>query len=264
MFEIWQYDFMLRALLAGLLVAVTLPVLGTFLVARRYSLIADSLAHVSLAGVGIGLALGASPVFVALPVAVAGSVLLEYLRQRQRLSGEIALAILMSGGLAVAVVAASLSQGRRGDFSSYLFGSISTTSWNDVWVLGAVAAVVLAVVAWFYQALAHATFDEDSARIAGQPVGLLNYLLVAMTAAIVVLALRSIGGLLMSALLVIPVVAATRLARSFRATQLIAVLVAVVAVVVGLTAAFYLDLPAGGAIVLSALAILGLVLALVP
>lgn len=264
MLDVFTYDFMQRAFIAGLLVSLALPLLGSDLVARRYSMIADSLAHVSLAGVGLALALGTAPVAVALPVAVGGSLLLEYLRGRQRLSGETALAILMSGGLAVAVVAASLAKGQRSDFSSYLFGSIATTTWSDVWLLAAVAVLVVGVVTLKWRDLLHAVFDEDSARISGVPVGALNYLVVALTAAVVVLALRSIGGLLMSSLLVIPVVAASRLARGFRQTQVIAVLVAMLAVVGGLMAAFYFDLPAGGAIVLTALAILGAILAFAP
>lgn len=264
MLEIFQYDFMIRALMAGVFVAITLPVLGAFLVARRYSLIADSLAHVSLAGVGAGLLVGTTPMVLAMPVAVAGALMLEYLRQRRRLSGDVGLAVLMSGGLALAVVFAGLARGGRADFNSYLFGSISTTSASDVWVIGAAAILILGIVALNYRALLHATFDEDSARIAGHRVGLLNYILVAMTAVVVVLAMRIVGGLLMSALIVIPVVTAARMARSFGMTVLIAIGVAVLAVVVGLLAAFYLGVAAGGAIVLSALALFILALLLAP
>src|SRR6185369_14253921 len=125
--EIFQYSFMLRALIAGLIVAVGVPVLGSFMVARRYSLIADSLAHVSLAGVGAGLLLGFAPVLVAVPVTMAGALILEWLRQERRVSGEVSLAILMSGGLALAIVLANLAHGANTDFTSYLFGSITTT-----------------------------------------------------------------------------------------------------------------------------------------
>lgn len=262
--EIFHYSFMVRAFMAGMLVALTVPCLGSFLVARRYSLIADSLAHASLAGVGAALLAGMSPVAVAVPVTVAGGLLLEYLRQNKQISGESSLAILMSGGLAVAVVLANLAHGARADFNSYLFGSIATTGQGDIWVLLAASSLVLALVGKNYRALLHIAFDEDSARVMGYPVARLNYLLAAMTGLVVVLSLRIVGGLLISALLVIPVVTAGRLARSFAQTMVLACLIAWLAVVMGLVLAFYGGIAAGGAIVLAALAIFVLVLLLGP
>jgi len=256
MLEILQYSFMVRALLAGLVVAVTVPLLGSFLVARRYSLIADSLAHVSLAGVGAGLLFGLTPVFVAVPVTILGAILLEWLRQNRRISGEVSLAILMSGGLAIAVVLANFARGANTDFTSYLFGSITTTAWSDVWTLIIVAALVMMCVLGNFRALLHIAFDEDSARIAGYKVAALNYLLAALTALIVVLSLRIVGGLLMSALLVMPVITASRFARSFVQTIGYAIGFALIAVFAGLVIAFYGGVAAGGAIVLSALVLL--------
>lgn len=254
--EILQYSFMIRALLAGLVVAITVPLLGSFLVARRYSLIADSLAHVSLAGVGAGLLFGLTPVVVAVPVTILGALLLEWLRQNRRISGEVSLAILMSGGLAVAVVLANFARGANTDFTSYLFGSITTTAWSDVWTLMIIAGLVLVCVLSNFRALLHIAFDEDSARIAGYKVAALNYLLAALTALIVVLSLRIVGGLLMSALLVMPVITASRFARSFVQTIGYAIGCALIAVIAGLVIAFYGGVAAGGAIVLSALVLL--------
>lgn len=254
--EILQYGFMIRALIAGLLVAVTVPVMGSFLVARRYSLIADSLAHVSLAGVGAGLLLGFAPILVAIPVTVAGALLLEWLRQRKHLSGEVSLAILMSGGLALAVVFTNLAKGVHADFTSYLFGSITTTDRTDLLTLAIAAAVVLAIIIKNYRAFLHIAFDEDSARIAGFRVSLLNYTLAAMTAVIAVLSLRIVGGLLISALLVIPIVTASRFTHSFLHTVLLGAALAVIAVTAGLIIAFYAGIAAGGAIVLSAIVLL--------
>ena len=230
--------------------------MGSFLVARRYSLIADSLAHVSLAGVGAGLLLGFTPTVVALPVTVLGALLLEWLRQRRQLSGEVGLAILMSGGLALAVVFMNLAKAANTDFTSYLFGSITTTTRGDLLTLAIAAAAVLAITVLNYRAFLHIAFDEESARIAGHKVGLLNYLLAAMTAVIAVLSLRIVGGLLISALLVIPIVTASRFSRSFMQTIFLAVAVAVIAVISGLVIAFYAGIAAGGAIVLSAIALL--------
>jgi len=254
--EIFQYDFMIRALVAGLLVALTVPVMGSFLVARRYSLIADSLAHVSLAGVGAGLLLGTAPIVIAVPVTALGALLLEWLRQNRRLSGEVGLAILMSGGLALAVVLANLARGANTDFNSYLFGSITTTTISDVVTLAIAALGILAVIAYNYRGFLHIAYDEDSARISGYRVTFLNYLLAVMTAVMVVLSLRIVGGLLISALLVIPVVIASQLCRSFLRTIIVAVGVAMISVLSGLVLAFYAGIAAGGAIVLSAITLL--------
>jgi zinc transport system permease protein len=256
MLEILHYDFMIRALIAGLLVAVAVPVMGSFLVARRYSLIADSLAHVSLAGIGAGLLLGTTPVIVAVPLTALGAVLLEWLRQNRKLSGEIGLAILMSGGLALAVVLANLAKGANTDFTSYLFGSITTTTVSDVVTLATAVIVVLILIARNYRGMLHIAFDEDSARIAGYRVTLLNYVLAIMTAVLVVLSLRIVGGLLISALLVIPVVIASQWAGSFLRTIILAIGVAMTAVLSGLILAFYVGIAAGGAIVLSAIVML--------
>jgi len=254
--DILQYGFMVRALIAGLLVAITIPVMGSFLVARRYSLIADSLAHVSLAGVGAGLLLGFTPIIVAVPVTVLGALLLEWLRQRKQLSGEVSLAILMSGGLALAVVFTNLAKNANADFTSYLFGSITTTNTSDLITLAVATVLVLALIIKNYRAFLHISFDEDSAKIAGYRVGLLNYTLAAMTAVIAVLSLRIVGGLLISALLVIPVVTASRFTRSFLQTILVSAVLAIISVTVGLVVAFYAGIAAGGAIVLSAIVLL--------
>ena len=262
MLEIFQYDFMIRALLAGLLISLVLPVLGVFLIARRYALIADSLSHVSLAGVGVAILTATSPLIAALPVAVGGAVLLEWLRGKQKVSGETGLAVLMSGGLAVAVVCANLARNTAVDFNTYLFGSISTTTSNDLLLLCIAALSILLVVGFSYRTLLYGSFDEDAARAARLQVSAANYALVVMTAVMVVLSLRIIGGLLLSALIVVPVVAASQISRSFRQTIAYAVAIALVAVIVGLIIAFYAGIAAGGAIVLTALTIFGFILLL--
>lgn len=258
MFEILEYSFMVRALIAGGLVALILPVLGGFLVARRYALISDSLAHVSLAGVGAGLLIGVAPVYIAVPVTIAGAILLDWLRRSKRLSGDVSLAIVMSGGLALAVVFANLARSAGANFNSYLFGSITTTTTEDVVTLALVGGLVLLFAAWQYRQLLHIAFDEDSALIAGYRVTLLNYVLVALTAVTVVLSLRIVGGLLISAVLVIPIITASRFAKSFAGTIAMSVPLALVAVIGGLVAAYHLSIAAGGAIVLMALLMMGL------
>ncbi len=256
MIELLSYSFMVRAILAGLIIAIIMPIIGSFLVAKRYSLIADSLAHVSLAGVGAGLLLGTTPVIAAIPITAIGAVLLEWLRQKRRISGETSLAILMSGGLALAVVFAGLAHGVSIDFNSYLFGSIITTGWTDLLILAIAAILLLIVVLGNYQGLLYASFDEDGAKIAGYKVGLLSYGLAVVTAIMVVLSLRIVGGLLIGALLVIPIVSASQFARSFRQTIWLGILFSILSVISGLIIAFYAGLAAGGAIVLAAITIL--------
>lgn len=255
MLDILSYSFMVRALIAGVTIALIVPLIGSFLVARRYSLIADSLAHFSLAGVGIGLLIGVDPIFAALPITIIGAIIIEYLRQKRGISGELSLAIMMSAGLAIAVVLAGLSSTPRSDFNSFLFGSITTTSWNDIVILAIVACISTVIVIINYKALLHIAFDEDSARIYGYKVNLINYLLATITAMVVVLSLRIVGGLLISALLTIPVITTSRLSGNFLQTIIAAIAIALVAVIIGLLAAFYIGMAAGGAIVIVSLLI---------
>ncbi len=253
--EILQHAFMQRALVAGIIVGVVCPLIGVFLVLRRLSLVADTLSHVALAGIAIGLFAGVPPILGALVVALAGGAGIEALRARGRMAGDAALAVFLSGGLAVAIVLIGLARGFTVDLFGYLFGSITTVAPLDLWVIGGLGAVTAGAVGLFYKDLFAITFDEEAARTSGMPVTALNLLLTILTALVVVLSMRVVGILLVSALLVIPTLAAMRVASSFKGTVAAAVAFAVGAVVLGLVAAFYLDVAAGGAIVLVALAL---------
>ncbi len=255
--EMLQHAFMQRALLAGVIVAVVCPLIGVFLVLRRLSLIADTLAHVALAGIAVGLFAGLHPIVSALVVAVAGGVGIETLRARGRLFGDAALAVFLSGGLAVAIVLIGLARGFTVDLFGYLFGSITTVTELDLWVVASLGVVVGAVVLALRKELFAITFDEETARTSGLPVRSLNLLFAVLTALVVVLAMRIVGILLVGALLVLPTLAAMQVASSFRSTLAGAVVFALAAVLLGLVAAFYLDVAAGGAIVLVALALFG-------
>jgi zinc transport system permease protein len=253
MLEIFQYSFMERAFVVGVAIGVIAPIIGTFLVAKRYSLIADSLAHVSLAGVGVGLLFGFNPVIGALIVSVAVAFVIERLREQGRLSGEVALAMFLSSGLAVTVVLIGLAKKVNVDLFSYLFGSITTVQVVDMWIVLPLAVVVLGVVGLLYKELAYVSFDDEQAKVSGLPTQTLNQLLVLLAAVTVVLSLRIVGGLLIGALMVIPVATAMQVARSFKQTLGYAVIFGLVAVVLGLFAAYYLNLAAGGTIVVVAL-----------
>jgi zinc transport system permease protein len=260
--EFLQFGFMQRAFAAGAVTAVICPLIGIFLVPRRLSLIADTLAHVALAGVAVGLLLGASPILGALVVTVGGALGMERLRARGALQGDAALAVFLSGGFAVAVVLISLAQGFNADLFAILFGSILTVSPMDVWLILALGAVVVTTIALSYRRLFAITLHEDLARTSGVQVTALNFTLTVLTALTTVVAMRMVGVLLVSAMIVIPTLTGFAIGTSFRRATVVAIVMALASVIIGLIAAYYLRLAAGGAIVLTALLIFAMAAAL--
>ncbi len=253
---ILQYEFMLRALAGGALVGVLAPVLGTFIVLRRFSLIAETLAHVALMGVAIGMATKFLPSLVALVAASLGAVLVEQLRLRGRLPGDVAMAVVLYGALAFAVVVIGIAGGFNIDLFSFLFGSILSVSPLDLWLLAALALVVVLFVGVFFLDLSQIAFDDELARVSGVRTDLLNLGLAVLTGATITLSMRVVGVLLIGAMLVIPVLVGLRLARGLRAAMATAVVAGMLSAIAGLTIAFYGDVSAGGAIVLTALLLL--------
>ena len=253
---ILQYEFMIRALAGGVLVGVLAPILGTFVVLRRFSLIADTLAHVALMGVAIGLATRFLPSLVALVAATIGAIIVEQLRARGRLPGDVALAVVLYGSLAIAVVVIGLAGGFNVDLFSFLFGSILSVAPLDLWLLAALTVVVLLFVGVFFVDLAQIAFDDDLARVSGVRTDWLNLALAVLTGATITLSMRVVGVLLIGAMLVIPVLVGLRVARGLRAAMATAVAAGTLSAIAGLTLAFYGDVSAGGAIVLTALAFL--------
>ncbi len=250
MLEIFQYSFITRGIEAGLIIAVIAPLIGIFLVLRRYSLIADTLSHVSLAGVAIGLLLKVNPIITAILASAISSIAIERLRISKKVYGESALAIFLSGSLALAIVLISLAHGFNVDLFNYLFGSIVTVKQSDVLVIAVLGAVVFALIIAFYKELVFISFDEESAQVAGIPTRLINILLITLAAFTVALAIPIIGVLLISALIVIPVVTALQLKQSFKMTIIYAEIISISSVLAGIFASFYLNVSSGGAIVL--------------
>jgi zinc transport system permease protein len=250
---VFQYDFLQRALIAALLVGVSAPAVGIFLVQRRLALIGDGLGHVAVTGVALGLVIHRAPVLVAVVVAVVGAIAIELIRMLGETSGETALAVLFYGGIAGGVVLVSRSPSGSRNLSQYLFGTITTTSRGDL-VTFAVLAVVVLGVTWFLgPALFTVSNDEEFARSLGLPVMALNIILATLTALTVVVSMRVVGVLLVSALMVVPVATAQLLARSFRSTFLTATVLAVAAAVLGIIVSYEANLPSGGTIVLIAI-----------
>jgi zinc transport system permease protein len=247
----WPFDreYMQLALLAGVVVGATAPLIGTFIVQRGMSLLGDGIGHVAVAGVGASLLLGTSPTWTALVVAVAAALLIEWLRTRGSGAGDLALALVFYGGIAAGVVLASRSATNT-NLEPYLFGSILTATRGDVLTIVGLGAVIAVAIAITGPALLAVVLDEDSARVAGIPARALNALLAVLTAVTVVAAMRIVGVLLVAALMVLPVATSRLLARSFRSTLLGAMAVGVASAVLGLAAARQWALAAGGAIVL--------------
>ncbi len=260
MLALFHYTFLWHGLLAGVLLAIIAPLIGIFLVLRRYALIADTLAHVSLAGVAIGLFLKLPPLLTAMGAGVISALAMERLRVSQKTSGETALALFLSGGLALFVVLTSLARGFNSSVLSYLFGSLLTVTTSDLYTITLLGLVVLAVVGFFYKELVAVTFDEETARVNGLPVDTLNIIFMILTALTVALAIPIVGVLLISALLVIPVVTALQLKKNFKQTLVAAELFSLGAVISGLIISFYANLAAGGTIVLVSLGFFLLVL----
>lgn len=250
MLDIFEYSFMVRGLVAGLIVGGIAPLVGMFLVLRRYSLIADTLAHVSLAGIAIGVLTGIHPMLSATGATVLSSFGIEALRTSRRVYGESALSLFLSGSLSLALVLLALSGGTSVNILSYLFGSIVTVTSMDIAIIAALAVVVITCVVLFYKEFVYATFDEDSARISGIPVRFLNILLILLSALVVSLSIPIVGVLLIAALVVIPSVTALQFRKGFLRTVLIAEVVSLVSVVLGIVGSFYLNIPASATIVL--------------
>ncbi|MFC9426566.1 metal ABC transporter permease [Streptomyces sp. NPDC056987] len=261
--EILETALMQRALIAAVLVGVTAPAVGIYLVQRRQALMGDGIGHVAMTGVGLGFLLSTSPIWMATLVAVAGAVTMELIRAYGRTRGDIALAMLFYGGMAGGVLLINLApNGSNANLSSYLFGSLSTVSPSDVTAISLLAGFVVLVTVGLRRQLFAVSQDEEFARVTGLPVRALN-LLIAVTAAVTVtVAMRVVGLLLVSALMVVPVAAAQQVTRSFVVTFVLAVVIGTAVTVAGTVTSYYQDVPPGATIVLIAIGVFVLLTAL--
>lgn len=253
--DLLSYDFMRRALLAALLTGLMAPAIGTYVVQKRLSLLGDGLGHIAIAGVGLALVTGQQPIYVAVVTAVLGAILVEWLRQRQRATGDVGLAILFYGGLAIGVMLASTVGQGAGALSQYLFGSLTSVTPTDVAVVLVLAVVVLVPAIGLRPQLFAICVDEDHARVLGVPVRFYNYLVVIMAAVAVTVSMRTVGLLLVSALMVIPVACAQGLVHGFGRSLLLAMAIGAVVAVGGSVTSFYVDLAPGALIVVLAIAL---------
>ena len=255
MLEMFQYAFMQKAFLVGILLAIIIPLIGVIVVLKRLSMIGDALSHTSLAGVALGLLLGIEPIVGAVVVCVVAAFSIETIRRRLPRYAEISISIIMSVGIGLASVLTGFIEDGAA-FNSYLFGSIVAITDTEVLMVVIVTVIVVATFLLLYKELMFITFDEQGAILAGLPVKKINFVITLLTAITVSVAARSVGALIVSSLMVIPVACAMQIANSYKKTVLYSVLFAVAFTVVGLVLSYYFNLKPGGTIVLTGVVVL--------
>ncbi len=255
-----EYAFMQNAFIVSVLISLVCPMIGMFLVLRRYSMIGDTLAHASLAGVAVGLLVKANPIVSAFVVTSLFGLLIEMLRQRFRRYAELILVIILSlsVGIAITIISSGLV---HTNVEAFLFGSILTVTPDDVMAVAVLSMVALATIYFLYPQLVMLTFDEDGAQIAGVKTRLINYVFALLVAAMIAVSIRVVGILVISSLIALPVAAALQLGRGFKVTMLAAMLLSFVAIMAGLTLSYWLGAAPGGVTALVSVALLLLVIA---
>ncbi|MGM9951701.1 MAG: metal ABC transporter permease [Lysinibacillus sp.] len=263
-----NYEFLQNAFFAGMIIGIIAPLLGVFIVVRRLSLIADALSHVTLAGIAGSLYLSQNfsalallnPIYLGIVASVSGSMLIERLRRLYKHYEELAIPIIMSGGLGISAIFISLASGFNTDLMSYLFGSVSAVSRQDFYVVAAIAVVVFIFLTIFFKELFVLSFDEEYAKASGLPAKWIHLLFMIVVALVIAASMRIVGILLVSSLMTLPVAAAMRLAKGFKEAIIYSIAFGELSVILGLVSAFYLNLAPGGTIVVTSILILLVVL----
>ncbi|WP_100398328.1 metal ABC transporter permease [Bacillus sp. FJAT-44742] len=265
MFDVFfRYEFLQNALITGIMIGFLAPVLGVFLVVRRMSLIADALSHITLTGIAFHLLLAnhfvyfslLSPLYMGMAFSVAGSLLIEKLRGFYTYYKELAIPIILSGGIGLGVVFISLADGFNNDLFNYLFGSVIAVSRGDLWTITVITAVVAAVLILFYKELFFLSFDEEQATVAGLPKRFIYFIFIVLVALVIAASMQIVGILLVSSLMSLPVAAAMQVAKGFKQMFFYSVLFGEISVITGLVSAYHLDLAPGGTIVMIAVILL--------
>lgn len=248
------YEFMRRSLIMGIMIGIVAPCVGYFLVLRRQSVIGDTLSHVALSGAAFGMLTNSYPLLTAMLFTVIASLGIEGLRIKYRHFAELSLSIILSAGVGLASILLSL--GNTQGVLSYLFGSLSLVSSQEILLFVILSVIIFGTIIFLYNKLFYITFDEESAYLTGIPTKRINIFFSVLVALTVAISMRIVGVLLISSLMVLPVAASLLIARSFKAGLVYSMVFGVVSVIIGLILSYYLNLATGGTIVLSALAIL--------
>ncbi|MFZ3588173.1 metal ABC transporter permease [Bacillus sp. DJP31] len=260
---LFQYEFIQNAFIAGLLIGVLAPLLGVFIVVRRLALIADALSHITLAGIAASLLLEKkwsaytlNPLYMGMAFSVIGSLFIEKLRKVYKYYQELAIPIILSGGIGLGVLLISLAEGFNTDLFNYLFGSVNAVSRSDMWTIVAITLSVIIVILLFYKELFSLSFDEEHATAAGIKTKLVNFIFIMMVALVIAASMRVVGILLVSSLMTLPVAASIRVATGFKQTIFLSILFGEIAVIGGLILSYYLNLAPGGTIVILSVVLL--------
>lgn len=247
--EIFKQDFMIKALITGIFIAISCSLLGVFLVLKNMSLIGDGLAHVSFAAIAIGLLVSDKPIIISIPIVIVASFLVLLLKEKAKIDADATIGLLSSFSIAVGVIIASVAKGFNIDLFSYLFGSILFISPIEMILSGILAIILIVLVLLFYNDLFSITFDENFAKISGIKVRRVNYLLSVLISVTIVLGIRIVGTMLISSLIVFPSVSALQISKGFKRTLMFSVLFSMIAVVLGIVFSYILNVPTGALIV---------------
>ncbi|MUK89977.1 iron chelate uptake ABC transporter family permease subunit [Ornithinibacillus sp. L9] len=258
-----EFDFLRNTFLTGLLIGIIAPLLGTFIVVRRLSLIADALSHVTLAGIAFGLFMEKkfaftliTPLYSGMAFSVIGSIFIEKLRGVYKAYQEIAIPIILSGGVGLSVVFIALADGFNTELFNYLFGSVSAVSKNDFLTILGISIFIVLIISLFYKELFTLSFDEEHATVSGIHAKRIHFLFIILTALVIAASIRIVGVLLVSALMTLPVAASMRLAKGFKQMMVLSIVFGELAVIIGLVSGYYLSIPPGGTIVMVSIIIL--------
>jgi zinc transport system permease protein len=259
-----EYEFLQNAFLTGLLIGLVAPLIGVFIVVRRLSLIADALSHVTLAGIAASLLLtkkwslfaGLNPLYLGMAFSVMGSLFIEKLRGVYKHYQELAIPIILSGGIGLGVIFISLADGFNTDLFSYLFGSVSAVSRIDLIIILIISILVILLIFLLYKELFLLSFDEEHAKASGIAAKSVHFIFILMVALVIAASMRIVGILLVSSLMTLPVAASIRIANGFKQTIFYSILFGELSVLGGLTISYYMDLAPGGTIVMIAVVIL--------
>lgn len=254
--EMFSYSFMQRALIAGLLISICAALVGVSLVLRKNSMIGDGLSHTAFGAFAIAIVLGMAPLWFAIPVVIIASFLILKLSSSRRINGDAAIAILSASSLAIGTIVISYSQGVNIDLNGYLFGSILSIGWSDVWL-----SLILAIISVLLYVFAHnrifaITFDKDFAKSTGINTNLYDTIFAIICSLVVVLGMRLLGALLISSLIIFPTIIATQFSKSFKRVVISSIIISVINFVVGLIASYLLTIPTGATIVIVNLIVL--------
>ncbi len=259
MLSIFQYEFMQRAFMVGTLIAIITPCIGIIIVLKRLSMIGDSLSHTSLAGVAAGLAFGINPIIGAVVTSIVSAFGIEKIRKSFPKYSEIAIAIIMSAGIGVAGILSGFVKNST-SFSNFLFGSIVAISDFELYTVVILSIFVILAVVFLYKELFYMTFDEEAARLAGVPVKVINFIFTLLTAVTISISARTVGTLVISSLMVLPVASAMQVAKSYKETMIFSIIFALFFTISGLYISYYGNLKPGGTIVLVGVIILVFIL----